>query len=71
MRFITHTVLSTLFVTGLALATLEMTTHSVMLNSETEQPHLVGNSDRRDTSYRGSGRRVILAFPTCESASDA
>ncbi|MDX2216466.1 MAG: hypothetical protein SFY66_24590 [Oculatellaceae cyanobacterium bins.114] len=67
MRVLPFTVLSALFVTGLAIATSDMATSSVELNVElntdTNQPHLVGNTNRRDTSYRGSGRREIVAFP--------
>ncbi|MBD2464789.1 hypothetical protein H6G89_27690 [Oscillatoria sp. FACHB-1407] len=40
-----------------------MATSSVEFNAETTQFQLVGDTNRRDTSYRGSGRREIVAFP--------
>lgn len=65
MHVFKFTVLSALVVTGLAIATSTMVASFAAINDDSSQAQLVGNnSNRRNTSYRGSGRREIVALPT-------
>jgi hypothetical protein len=64
MRFYTLTFLSGLMILGLAAECRTVAQSTALPSIQSEQQTLQSNSSRsRSTSYRGSGRRAIMAFP--------
>jgi hypothetical protein len=65
MRFLTFAMISGLMVAGFSLAQQRNSVHAERVNPVSNQSvHLASNTRSRSTSYRGSGRRAILALPT-------
>ncbi len=67
MRVLTSSMVSGFLVIGLAIGYGTAQSNSAQLNFKRSTPNAehitVSNSRSRDSSYRGSGRRVILALP--------
>jgi hypothetical protein len=65
MRFLTLAVFSGLMVAGFSSVQQHNSSHTAQVNPVSNHTvHLVSNNRSRTTSYRGSGRRAILALPT-------
>lgn len=65
MRFLTLAVFSGLMVAGFSSVQQHDGVHTAQVNPVSNHTvHLVSNNRSRTTSYRGSGRRDILALPT-------
>lgn len=65
MRFLTFAVISGLIVAGFSSTQQHDSVRTAQVNPVSNHHiHLVSNTRSRTTSYRGSGRRAILALPT-------
>lgn len=71
MRVFTFTLLSGVLFAGAAIASQELVSYSASLRSNSDYQLTSNNSRSRDTSYRGSGRREILALPISNLTIDA
>ena len=64
MRVLTFAMLSGLMLMGLAVSQGGISRSVELRPASSDQHILVQDGHRRERTYRGSGRREILAFPT-------